>query len=359
MKSKKLLKSIGIIFAVIVLLIACFYIPVPVTTAIFEKSGYLPPYLVSYTINAIAGLIILAVIIIIIRLISVRLAKQNPVILKEGVYESVMAAAEKIAKGEFDVKFNHAADPRGDVERLSSELTENISRMALELKKTDEMRRAFVANVSHEIQSPLTSIRGFAKALRNEELSGEERQRYLNIIEDESMRLSNLSDNLLKLASLEAETVEFEPVSYRVDSQIVATILSCEPLWRAKGLEVETEFDRVEIKADKELLNQVWLNLIHNGIKFTPEGGKIVLSLREISDRIEIKITDTGIGISDEDKKHIFERFFKADKSRSRSNVGSGLGLTIVKQIIELHNGEIRVESNKPTGAIFTITLPK
>lgn len=354
----RILKTLGFIGAVLALIVICFSIPALCAPVLYEHLGVSMPDLPAYLINVVLGLLLLAFAVAMIRQYSISRAEQLPVMLKEGVFESVIKATEKISKGEFNIELSHPKT-RNEVEKLSGELTNAISKMAMELRKIDEMRRMFISDVSHEIQSPLTSIRGFAKALRIGNTGDEERVRYLTIIEEESLRLSKLSDNLLRLASLEAETIKYNPLPYRLDSQIVDMVLSCEPLWREKELAVETELDKVTVPADKELLSQVWLNLLYNSIKFTPNGGKIILYLRELTDQVEFKIADTGTGIADNDKKRIFERFYKADKARNRVNQGSGLGLTISSQIIRLHKGDIRVEDNQPSGTIFIVTLPK
>jgi len=219
------------------------------------------------------------------------------------------------------------------------------------------MRQEFVSNVSHEIQSPLTSIKGFAQVLRNNNLSEEERVHYLNIIETESTRLSKLGDNLLKLATLESDQVELQLKNYRLDKQIRSTILSLEPHWERKNIKFEIFMDEVEIIGDEGMLNQVWTNLIHNSIKFTEENGQIKIYLSQVQDKVEFKIIDTGIGIDEEEQLHIFERFYKADKARARSIGGNGLGLSIVKRIIEVHKGSIGVQSELGNGSTFTIYL--
>jgi signal transduction histidine kinase len=238
------------------------------------------------------------------------------------------------------------------------DLINSVNKMAAELGQLETMRQEFISNVSHEIQSPLTSIRGFAQALQSESLSALEREHYLKIIEAESTRLSKLSDQLLKMASLDAQQVKVETQPYRLDRQIRKVLLACEPQWLAKNLEVEAMLPETTITADEDMLSQVWLNLIYNSIKFTPCGGKICLELRRCDDKIEFKICDTGNGIAEEDLPHIFERFYKADKSRTGINGGSGLGLSIAHKIIELHKGTIEVESQLNTGTTFAVRLP-
>jgi signal transduction histidine kinase len=263
---------------------------------------------------------------------------------------------EQIARGDFSVRVeqphtHNANDP-------ITKLFKGVNDMALELKQMEDMRQEFISNVSHEIQSPLTSIRGFARALQNDALGASERLHYLNIIETESMRLSKLSDNLLALAALDAENRAFDPQPYRLDRQIRNLILACEPQWTSKAIEMDVSFEEVTIIADQDLLSQVWNNLLYNSIKFTPQGGRICLDLYAGDGSIVFGITDTGIGISEEDQAHIFERFYKADKSRTRSNGGSGLGLSIAQKIIELHQGTIAVASKPGEGTTFSVSLP-
>jgi signal transduction histidine kinase len=265
----------------------------------------------------------------------------------------ITQAMERISKGDFSIHLESEHD-----DGILKGLISSVNKMAQELSQMENMRQEFVSNVSHEIQSPLTSIRGFAQALKSEKLSSQERLHYLSIIEMESTRLSHLADDLLKLTSLDADQVKFEPHQYRLDKQIRSLILTCEPQWAEKKIEMNVDLDEVSISADEDLLNQVWLNLLHNSIKFTPEGGTIKVELCEQTDMAEFTITDTGIGIAPEDQVHIFERFYKADKSRTHLKEGSGLGLSIVKKIIELHSGRIDVQSKLGQGATFIVFLP-
>ncbi|MGJ7911051.1 sensor histidine kinase [Neobacillus sp. LXY-1] len=270
------------------------------------------------------------------------------------LYFEIIDALRKIAKGDFNVYLDIRTNGRNEF----IELIDHFNHMARELKQMEEMRQEFISNVSHEIQSPLTSITGFAKALQNNELPMEERNHYLSIIETESKRLSKLSDNLLKLTSLESEHHPFERKSYRLDQQIRRIILACEPNWIEKEIEMDVSLEKVVIMADEDLMSQVWINLIHNSIKFTPSKGRISVQLKESNDQAIIKISDTGMGISNKDLVHIFERFYKADQARQRSKGGSGLGLSIVKKVIEMHDGGIIVESAEGEGTTFTVSLP-
>lgn len=271
------------------------------------------------------------------------------------VFGPVIEAMDKIAKGDFTIRIPSQIQDN----MILNELVKSVNNMALELDQMEEMRQEFISNVSHEIQSPLTSIRGFTQALQDADLAPEERAHYLTIIETESTRLSRITDNLLKLASLEAKQPKFVPQSYRLDKQIRDLLLACEPQWIAKSIEVDAALTETTIVADEDLLSQVWINLIHNSIRFTPAGGRLCIALTSRDNTIEFRISDTGIGILLDAQPHIFERFYKADKARERSNSGSGLGLSIAKKIIDLHNGTIEVESVPDKGSTFIVQLPK
>lgn len=269
-------------------------------------------------------------------------------------YKSITDALKRIAKGEFNVSIK--ADK--DFELEYAPILDSIHEMAGELSEMEQLRQEFISNVSHEIQSPLTSIRGFAQALQHEELTAEQRNHYLQIIEMETMRLSKLSDNLMKLTSLESELSSLDIEDYRLDQQLRSIVLTAEPQWQVKQLELELNLDKVVLNADQEMMSQVWINLLHNAIKFTPEHGTITIELHQGNDQIEVSIRDSGIGIAEEHIPHIFERFFKADASRNRALGGNGLGLSIVHKIVELHHGSIRVSSRLGEGTIFTVRLP-
>ncbi|WP_282939972.1 HAMP domain-containing sensor histidine kinase [Paenibacillus sp. RC67] len=262
-------------------------------------------------------------------------------------------ATQRISKGDFDITFSwlKRKDEVGDLAR-------SFSHMAGELKQLELMRQDFVSSVSHEIQSPLTSIAGFSKLIRYTELPEEERHQYLEIIMTESERLSRLSDNLLSLASLESEHHPFHPASYRLDEQIRRIIVSQEPIWSAKQLEMELTLPPVMIVGDEDQLSQVWINLLSNAIKFTPQGGKIKVRLESMIDRVQVLVHDSGIGISQDEIHHIFDRFYKADHSRQREIGGNGLGLSIVRKIVELHQGVITVDSKLGKGSVFKVLLP-
>jgi two-component system phosphate regulon sensor histidine kinase PhoR len=267
---------------------------------------------------------------------------------------NMINAMKQLSKGNFNVTLEFNPRYMGQI----GPLVNSFNEMASELNQMEQMRQEFISNVSHEIQSPLTSITGFARALKSDNLSPETRKHYLDIIETESKRLSRMSDNLLKLTSLESKHHPFERKTYRLDRQLRHIILSCEPLWQEKNIEMDVELPEQIITADEDLLSQVWVNLLHNSIKFTPDGGTISLRLAEQDNRLRVEIADNGTGISEEALPHLFERFYKEDKARDRSGSGSGLGLSIVMKIIEMHEGEVFAESRPGNGSKFTVVLP-
>lgn len=336
--------------AVLVSLSIMFALVFFLTGYLYQVVGWYPPPWLAQIVNSLLGLLLTGVLIG----TAANSARSKGWIPEMQVFGPIIEALENIAQGNFSTRVGDDL-PR---HQMAGKLADTVNKMALQLSEMEEMRQEFISNVSHEIQSPLTSIRGFAEALRRNDLTPEERNHYLKIIEAESQRLSRITDNLLKLASLESKQARFEPKPYRLDKQVRNLILACEPQWTGKKIDMSVDLEPVTITGDEDLLSQVWSNLIHNGIKFTPEGGKISIALCRHDDHLEFKITDNGIGIPDQDREHVFERFYKADKSRRRSTEGSGLGLAIAKKIVEMHRGSIELKSQSRVGTTFTVVLP-
>lgn len=318
-----------------------------ITTSFYGWLGMHPnPYLLQLTSVGVTLILIMAISFIFGR------AFEQP---QRMFWQSLMGAFRQMAKGNFHVQlqFSQLHAPRE-----FHQLVHSINDMAAELGKLEQMRQEFVSNVSHEIQSPLTAILGFVEALKQSDVTPEDRQHYLDIIETESKRMSRLSENLLKLTSLESGALPFHPESFRLDRQLREVVLSLEPLWMKKEIQIELSLQHIHIWADKDLLGQVWINLLTNAIKFTAPNGWIFISLDAADDWVTACVRDTGSGIDEEDQARIFERFFKTDKSRQRSGAGSGLGLTIVKTIVDMLEGDIQVESQVGKGTTITVRLP-
>ncbi|GHU70327.1 two-component sensor histidine kinase [Clostridia bacterium] len=265
----------------------------------------------------------------------------------QDMHGKLTSTLREIANGNFNVFVE--TDPRGP----HNDIAEAMNEMTRKLGTLENMRQDFISNVSHEFQSPLTSIGGFARLLKDDGLPPDQRLHYLEIIEAESRRLSSLSDNLLKLSTLDNNKIPLNRTEFRLDKQLQQIALTLEPQWSAKHIELGADLDVKTISADKELMSQVWMNLLVNAIKFTPEYGSINITLKDDA----VTIADTGCGISQDDRLHIFERFYKVDKARDRSLGGNGLGLSIVRKILDLHGFGIDVESEPGKGAQFTIRL--
>jgi len=262
------------------------------------------------------------------------------------------SAVKKMAKGDLSFRIQHK------VKDEFGELMDSFNYMADELQKVDKMRENFVSNVSHEIQSPITSIRGFTKAIRDGVIPADQQKEYLDIIYQETIRLSKLSDYLLRLASLDSDSHPFYPVEYRLDEQLRRMILVTEPLWTEKNLTIELNLESDIIQADSDLLEQVWQNLLTNAIKYSPQNGHVEVKMEIDLQFIHVHIKDDGRGIPDEDLPYVFDRFYMVDKARSRSE-GNGLGLSIVKKIIELHKYEIALKSKEGKGTCITVSIPR
>lgn len=271
----------------------------------------------------------------------------------------LIQAMKRMANGDFSIDLSHYRVMFGGRDHPYIKMIEGMDYLADKLGQTEKMRQEFISNVSHEIQSPLTSISGFAHALKNDKITTEERKHYLEIIETECSRLSKLSDNLLKLTALESEVTSCEPKTYRLDHQLRRIILANEPQWTKKELEMDVSLSPLVITADEDLLDQVWINLLHNAIKFTPQKGTIKIDAFYGENEIIVKLVDTGIGMTPEASLHLFERFYKADQSRNRSEGGNGLGMSIVKKIVSLHQGTIEVQSELGEGTEITVSLPR
>ena len=262
-------------------------------------------------------------------------------------------ATTELERGQYEVRLDvHRQDEIG-------ELARRFTRMAQSIEQADTMRKQFVANVSHEIQSPLTSIRGLAAQLLEHPLPPEEERKYLHIIAVESERLSGLSRQLLTLASLDRGQEALKRVPFRLDEQIRELLITLEPQWSEKELELHLELQKTEMSGDAGLLHQVWMNLLANAIKFTDTGGSLYVQCG-INDQgnAEVVIRDTGKGIAPEDLPYIFDRFYKSSSPERGSQSGTGLGLSIAERIVHLHGGSIHAASAAGKGTAFTVTLP-
>ncbi|MEO3946668.1 HAMP domain-containing sensor histidine kinase [Gorillibacterium sp. CAU 1737] len=262
-------------------------------------------------------------------------------------------AAKEVAKGNFNVRLDYETHKVREL----GEMAHNFNKMVQELNGIETLRNDFVANVSHEFKTPIAAIEGYSALLQDPELPMEEREEYSRLIMESTKQLSSLSSNILKLSKLETQEITLNASEFPLDEQIRHALLFLEPLWNEKELNLELQLDPVRYIGDEELLMQVWMNLLGNAIKFTERGGEIGVTLRSAEDGVTVSVSDTGVGMSEEVQRRAFERFYQGDRSRARE--GNGLGLPLVKRIVELCGGEVRVESEPGAGAVFTVRLPE
>ena len=260
------------------------------------------------------------------------------------------SATKEVAKGNFDVQVENNSDDE------VGQLTKNFNKMIRELKSIEYLRKDFINSVSHEFKTPIASIQGFAKLLQKGNLSKEEEQEYADIIVEETTRLSKLSSNILRLSSLENQEMLEKKTVFSLDEQIRKIILLLEHKWSNKNIDFDIELDEIQYHGDEELLQQVWINLLDNAIKFSNTNSSIIVRLYRTASAAKLEISDTGIGMSEETMLRIFERFYQGDKAHSYD--GNGLGLSLVKRILDLCNGSIHVKSKLHEGSTFTVELP-
>lgn len=257
---------------------------------------------------------------------------------------------DEVSQGNFTLKLNN----KSRIKEIREMMT-HYNNMTDELASIEMFRSDFVSSVSHEFKTPLTAIEGYATLLQEENLTTEERQHYTSYIINSTKRLSNLSSNILKLSRLESQELLLEKTTFNLAEQIRTAILTLEREWSEKNHELDIELDELNYHGNQDLLFQVWLNLIYNAIKFTPESGSIKILLRKENEQIVMTVADNGIGISSENRKRIFEKFYQTDKSHGSQ--GNGLGLPLVRRIVHLHEGIINVESAVGVGSTFTVRL--
>ena len=266
----------------------------------------------------------------------------------------IISAGEKIKSGNFSVRI----EPFGDNYAYESfnSIIDCFNKMAEELGSVETLRTDFIANVSHELKTPLAVIQNYGTMLQTPDLSDEKRIEYAKGITENSRRLASLITNILKLNKLENQQIF--PVSKRFDlsEQLCESLLQFEEIWEQKSIEIETEIDdSVYINSDSELLSLVWNNLFSNAFKFTENGGTVSVKLTANNEFATVKISDTGCGISAETGKHIFEKFYQGDSSHAVR--GNGLGLALVKRVVDIIQGEITVQSEVGKGSTFTVKL--
>lgn len=293
----------------------------------------------------------------------------------ENPTKRILDATERIGKGDFSVRIKPINKGRRTNEY--DVIIEDLNKMVTELGAIETLRTDFVANVSHELKTPLAVVQNYCILLQNPELTADERTQYVKSITAATKRLTELINNILKLNKLENQQIFPEFMSVNLSENLCESILLFEKDWDRKNIDLRTDIpDDVFLRADGELLSLVWTNLLSNALKFTPDGGTVGVRVTSFPKTVTVTVSDNGCGISEDALPHIFEKFYQADKSHS--SVGNGLGLALVKRIVDIHGGKITAESTVSNevgaadtaektaenslfshGTVFTVVLPK
>lgn len=271
-----------------------------------------------------------------------------------GRISGITEGLREIAKGNFKARV--AESDKKQVITELGDLEKTFNQMAADLEGIELFRKDFINNFSHEFKTPIVSIRGFARQLQSENLTEEQRKEYIDIIVLESERLATMSQNILLLTKLENQTIVSDKTEFSLAEQIRRCILLLEKFWTEKEIDFDLDLDEIDYVFNEEMLSHLWINLLSNAIKFTPDGGRIACTLKKEHGNVMFRIKDNGVGMTDEVKSRIFEKFFQGDASHSVK--GNGIGLNIVHRIVTLAQGTISVESEANNGSTFTVFLP-
>ncbi len=346
---KKLSNSIrakGTVIAIAIMFLSCF-VSFALMTVLFLVFHY-NDQLSIYEAHELYGRYMLVTLVLCVALGSSLLyfvirKISDPII-------QISEATKEVAKGDFSMKIDYKSDDEIGI------LARNFNVMTAELSNMEYLRKDFISSVSHELKTPIASIQGFAEMLQNKNVTEENYQAYTNIIIEETKRLSHLSSNMLRLSKLDHQFIPESTNPFSIDEQIRRTVVLLEEKWSSKNLGFDIDLEKMDYMGDEAMIQQIWMNLIDNAIKFSRESGLISIQGKKNRDYVVIEIKDQGVGISQVDQRRVFEKFFQADKSHSIE--GSGLGLAIVKKIVEIYGGEIDFTSEIGYGTSCIVRLP-
>lgn len=262
---------------------------------------------------------------------------------------TIVEGMEELSAGNFSTRIE-----LGKYDEMKK-IEKSFNTLATELEKTEILRSNFVNDLSHELKTPIVSISGLITLLKNENLPEEKRNHYLMVMEEEANRLTQMTSNALYLSKIETQGILTNKEKFNVSEQIRACLLLLERKWTEKNLAPSLDFDEYEISANEDMLKHVWMNLIDNAIKFSTPGSELIITVGEEAGKLNVTVENYGVEIPESDYDAIFNKFYQCDKSRSSE--GNGIGLSIVRHIITLHNGEITVESEMGK-TVFTVSLP-
>ena len=267
---------------------------------------------------------------------------------------ALIAQMRRLASGDLQARME-LREPYARMPAFT-QLSDGFNKMAQELQNTELLRSDFINNFSHEFKTPIVSIAGFAKLLKRGNLTQRQREEYLDIIEEESMRLSDMATNVLNLTKVENQTILTDLTEFNLSEQLRASILLLERKWAKKNLQWQLDLGEYRITANEELLKQVWINLLDNAIKFSPEDGTVAVRITAQDGKYAVSVRNAGATLPPQEQEKIFRKFYQADASHSSE--GNGIGLAIVKRVTELHRGTVTVRSGNDE-TTFTVTLPE
>lgn len=295
------------------------------------------------------NVLILAALFLLVDTIRRRIIVNRPV-------KRIQAVLKTLQSGDFTARLPDSF--QNGYYNQFAEIAQSINLLASELSGVETLRTDFVANVSHEIKTPLAVMQNYGTLLQQPDLSEEKRIEYAKAITDAARRLTHLVTNMLKLNKLENQQIFPSVAEYNLGEQLCECLLQFEDVWEKKSINIETDVEEdVLIRSDADLLSHVWNNLFSNAFKFTEAGGTVSLTLKSDEDHVTVTVADTGCGMSPEVGAHIFEKFYQGDSSHSSQ--GNGLGLALVKRVVDIMQGEIGIESVRGEGSVFTVKLPK
>ena len=312
-------------------------------------------FIIQKTDNVALIAVLILVMIVILSTVITLIDYIRRKIMIERPVRKILSATGRIAKGDFSVRLvpNHPYDKYDEFDVIM----EDINVLAQELGKNEVLKTDFVSNVSHELKTPLAIIQNYAKSLQNDDLDEDTRQKYAQTLVSASKRLSDLVSNILKLNKLENQGIKPTAQQTNVTELLAQTVLQYEEILENKKINLDCDFDDIVTDTIPSYLEIVFNNLVSNATKFTPEGGDIFVSLKQVDNKIVFCTKDTGCGISNEVGARIFEKFFQADTSHSQQ--GNGLGLALVKKVVDILGGEISVSSQLGKGTTFVVTFFK
>ncbi len=263
--------------------------------------------------------------------------------------DNLIDGMKRLSSGDFTARLEQKNN------KYANNLSQNFNTLANELQNMEMLRSDFVNNFSHELKTPITSVKSLITLLKNTDLSDDKREKYISIIEDEMDRLASMTTNILNLSKVERKGIISDKKPFNVSEQIRNCVLLLEKKWTKKRLNLSCEFDEYEICASEDMLKQVWINLLDNAIKFANDNGDLDIKIVKDNFKVSVSISNSGSSIAESEYDKIFTKFYRVEDKDD--NEGNGIGLSIVKHIVQLHRGDIKVES-KNNVTTFTVDLP-